>query len=217
MAQTIRELKDQLATAQAKLTEAQNVPAKPVDSGVKPEEVEQYGNDFIDMVTRVARSAATVDPNLVQKVDAVEQRQLKVTRQQFFDSLGRDAPQWESLNTDEGFLSYLDTLDPYTGRQRKEIFDDAYEKLDAWRVANFFNSYAESQQSKSVNSPTPSLADQVVPSGNRSSSPPAGKRVWNNQQIARFYDEVRRGVHTQEEADLIEKDIFAARSEGRLR
>lgn len=218
MAQTIRELRDQLAASQAKVAELQTTTSStPPAPAVKPEEVEQYGAEFIDMVSRVARSATPgADPNLVQKVSAVEEQQRKITRQQFFAELVQNAPQWESLNSDEGFLAYLSGLDPYTGRQRQEIFDDAYEKLDAWRVANFFNSYQVSQQANPDRT-APSLADQVVPSGNRSNTPPPSKMTWTNAKIARFYDEVRRGLHKQEDIDRIEKDIFSAQSEGRLR
>jgi hypothetical protein len=217
MAQTIREMKDQIADLQTKLREAEAKPAAPADAGVKPEEVEQYGKDFIDMVQRVARNATPgVDPNLQAQVKEVTETQRRVARQQFFDQLGREAPQWEALNTDEGFLAYLGGLDPYTGRPRQELFDDAYEKLDAWRIANFFNSYNESRRVE-PESPKPSLADQVVPSANKANKPPPSKKVWTTADVARFYDELRRGVHTQDEAARIEQDIFAAQKEGRLR
>ena len=218
MAQTIRELKDQLLQAQAKITEVQTAaPTSGVPDGIKPEEVEQYGKDFIDMVQRVARNATPgVDSQLQDQVKAVADQQRKISRDQFFDALKREAPQWESLNTDEGFLAHLSGLDPYTGRQRQELFDDAYEKLDAWRIANFFNSYQESRQ-VNPEPPIPSRANQVVPSGNKASTPPPGKKVWTTAEVARFYDEQRRGVHNEESAARIEQDIFAAQKEGRLR
>lgn len=217
MAQTIREMKDQVADLQQKLRDAESKAAAPADAGVKPEEVEQYGKEFIDMVQRVARNATPgVDPNLQAQVKEVTEQQRRVARQQFFDQLGRESPQWESLNTDEGFLAYLGGLDPYTGRPRQELFDDAYEKLDAWRIANFFNSYNESRRVE-PESPKPSLADQVVPSANKANKPPPSKKMWTTSDIARFYDELRRGVHSQDEAARIEQDIFAAQTEGRLR
>lgn len=219
MAQRIRELTEQLATANAKIEEMKTAPAaQPQNSGVKPEEVEQYGKDFIDMVERVARSQRpAVDEKLVEKVEQASERTLKLSREQFFAALTGQAPNWEKLNTDEGFLAYLAGMDPFTGRVRQELFDEAYAQLDSWRVANFFNNYADSLP-KSTEPPRPSLADQVVPSGNRASAPPAGKKTWTTKEVARFYDDARRGtVYTQDEVARIEKDIFAAQREGRLR
>lgn len=217
MAQTIRELKDQVSDLQGKLKEAESKPATNANVGIKPEEVEQYGADFIDMVKRVAQNAAPgVDANLQEQVKQVAEQNRRVVRQQFFEQLGRDAPQWEKLNTDEDFLAYLSGLDPYTGRPRQELFDDAYEKLDAWRIANFFNSFSESRQMEPEPA-KPSRADQVVPSANKAVKPPPSKKVWTTPEIARFYDELRRGVHSEEAAARIEQDIFAAQAEGRLR
>lgn len=217
MAQTIRELKDQVGDLQAKLRDAESKPATTANTGVKPEEVEQYGPEFIDMVKRVAANAAPgVDANLQEQVKQVAEQNRRVVRQQFFEQLGRDAPQWEKLNTNEDFLAYLSGLDPYTGRPRQELFDDAYEKLDAWRIANFFNSFAESRYSEPEPA-KPSLADQVVPTANKAVKPPPSKKMWTTAEVARFYDEVRRGVHSEDAAARIEQDIFAAQSEGRLR
>jgi len=216
MAQTIRDLRDQLASAEQKVASLESTPVATND-GIKPEEVEQYGAEFIDMVKRAAKSATGVDGDVKKQLEQVTEAQRKVARQAFFASLNQDAPQWEQLNTDQDFLNYLAGLDPYTGRPRQELFDDAYEKLDAWRIANFFNSFAQSRQPSAESRP-PSRADQVVPSSTRTASPPSPtKRMWTTEGIARFYDDIRRGKVTEAEAARIESDIFAAQSEGRLR
>lgn len=218
MAQTIRELKDQLFDAQAKIARLEADKAKPPPSPVKPEEVEQYGEDFIDMVKRVARAENPgVDGDVQKQLEQVTQRQRQVARQQFFESLNRDAPQWEKLNSNQAFLDHLAGLDPYTGRPRQELFDDAYEKLDAWRIANFFNAFSESRQQ--VPEPKPrSREDQVVPNASRAGAPPPpAKKMWTTSEVARFYSDVRRGAISDEDAARIESDIFAAQSEGRLR
>lgn len=216
MAQTIRELRDQLATAEQKVASLET-PA-PTNDGIKPEEVEQYGAEFIDMVKRAAKSANGVDGDVKKQLEQVTEAQRRVARQAFFESLNRDAPQWEQLNTDQDFLNHLAGLDPYTGRPRQELFDDAYEKLDAWRIANFFNSFEQSRQPSTESRP-PSRADQVVPSSTRAAQPSAApaKRVWTTEDVARFYDDVRRGKIAEAEAARIESDIFAAQSEGRFR
>ena len=218
MAQTIRELKDQLSKAEEKVTSLEASQASPAPSPIKPEEVEQYGAEFIDMVKRVARAENPgVDGNVKKQLEEVSEQQRRVARQAFFAELNRDAPQWEKLNTDQDFLDHLSGLDPYTGRPRQELFDDAYEKLDAWRIANFFNNFEQSRQPTPV-TPPPSRADQVVPNASRAGAPPPpAKRNWTTQDVARFYADVRRGAISEDEAARIEQDIFAAQAEGRLR
>lgn len=218
MAQTIRELKDQLQEATAKVASLEAAQSNPPPSPLKPEEVEQYGPEFIDMVKRVARAESPgVTPDVKKQLEEVTEQQRRVARQAFFAELNRDAPQWEQLNTDQGFLNYLSGLDPYTGRPRQELFDDAYEKLDAWRIANFFNSFVQDRP-KAPETPPPSRADQVVPNASRAGAPPPpAKKFWTTQEIARFYADVRRGAIDEGEAARIEQDIFAAQTEGRLR
>ena len=215
MAQSIRELKDQLSEAQSR-PEPAAAPSSSND-GIKPEEIEQYGAEFIDMVKRAAKSQQTpADEGLKKQLETITEQQRSVARSQFFESLNRDAPQWEKLNTDQKFLDHLTSLDPYSGKQRQEIFDDAYEKLDAWRIANFFNAFTDTQQPQ-AETPRPSFANQVVPSASKSHSAPPARKIWNTQEVARFYDDVRRGAVNPEQANQIEQDIFAAQSDGRLR
>jgi hypothetical protein len=215
MAQTVRELRDQLAAAEQK---SLSVNVEPVSEGVTPQEVETYGAEFIDMVKRAAKSAAGVDSDVKKQLEKISAAQQKTVRDAFFASLNRDAPNWERLNTDQGFLEYLAGLDPYTGRSRQELFDDAYEKLDAWRIANFFNAFESTGQPRGE-SPPPSRADQVVPSSSRAAQPESAKskKIWTTEDVARFYDNVRRGKIAETEASRIESDIFAAQSEGRFR
>lgn len=220
MAQSIRELKDQLNEANAKVQSLEAAKSSPPPSPIKPEEVEQYGQEFIDMVKRVARAENPgVDGDVKKQLEEVSERQRQVARQAFFAELNRDAPQWEQLNTDQNFLTWLSGLDPYTGRPRQELFDEAYEKLDAWRIANFFNTFGQSQQKEpEPTTPPPSRADQVVPNASKAGTlPPPAKRIWSTQDVARFYADVRRGAINEDEAARIEQDIFAAQADGRLR
>ena len=50
------------------------------------------------------------------------------------------------------------------------------------------------------------------------STDPAKGRIWKNSEIARFYDDDRRGVFKDraEEKRRIELDIFAAQAENRI-
>ena len=221
-AQEVRSLKEKIAGLESKIEELKAAPAQqaPVQK-VKPEEVEEYGEKFYDFVKRAASEVVPNAPTgdvdkLKESVDAVAKQQRQIATTRFFEELGKLAPQWEQLNTDQEFLEWLNGLDAYTGRPRQDLFDGAYGELDAWRVANFFNAYT-GEKPKEPESQTPSLESQVVPSSSRAATPPPSKKFWNTNEVARFYDDCRRGVYNEDEAARIEKDIFAAQAEGRFR
>lgn len=213
MAAEIRQLKEQTQKLEAELNAARNQPSVPPT--VKPEEVERYGEEFVDFTRRVAQSVSPEVGEIKKTVDQLRAEQERLARDRFFSDLATKAPQWETLNTDSGFLAWLAELDPYTGRPRQELFDDAYSRWDAWRVANFFNSYGGTKPAAA--SPKPSLEEQVVPSASRAESPPPAKKVYTVSQVQKFYSDVRNGRYSPDEAGRIERDIFAAQAEGRLR
>ena len=213
----VRSLKEELASLKARLDSQAQTPS-PASQRVKPEEVEEYGEKFYDFVKRAA-SEVVPDTNvneLKQSVEEVRKEQTALARKRFFDELGGLSPEWQTLNEDKGFLEFLSELDPYTGAQRQQLFDDAYGQLDAWRVANFFNAYSAGQ-TKEAPPQKPSLENQVTPKTSGRSAPPQGKKIYTTGEIARFYDDMRRGRFTADEAARIEQDIFAAKAEGRLR
>ena len=68
--------------------------------------------------------------------------------------------------------------------------------------------------------PASELERQVSPGRKRSSGtlPSAEAKTYTHQDIAKFFDEVRRGLYhgKEEERNGIESDIFAAQREGRI-
>ena len=213
----IRSLKAEIAELK-KAAEAKPEPAKQVDNLVKPEEVAEYGEKFVDFVKRAAKEVVPNDVSeLRSTVEELRKTNSQLERKRFFEELAGLSPTWESLNTDKEFLDWLGELDPYTGQQRQSLFDDAYAKLDAWRVANFFNAYNDSLEKKEPPAQKPNLAEQVTPKTTGKTAPPQGKKLYTNAEVARFYDELRRGKISQEDARRIEQDIFAAQAEGRFR
>jgi hypothetical protein len=212
MAAEIRSLKGQLNEALAK---ANNPPAPPT-SKLKPEEVEEYGEKFIDVVKRAAAEVVPEDVGeMKQTVERLKGETLRLSKDRFFSDLTRQAPQWESLNEDRDFLTWLAGIDPFTGQNRQDLFDQATAQMDAWRVANFFNSYG-SEQPAAESEPDP-VAQQVEPPASRVSAPPPGKKIWTTEEIGRFYADVRSRRLNPEDQRRIEADIFAAQTEGRIR
>ena len=214
----IRSLKAEIDGLKQRLDKPSDDPKPEPRSSVKPEEAEEYGEKFVDFVKRAASDAVPSDVNeLKSSVEEMRREQQVLARKRFFGELVELSPQWEQLNEDKAFLGWLGEIDPFSGQQRQSIFDDAYSKLDAWRVANFFNGYSESQKAQEPPPPKPSLDSQITPKVTARTTAPPAKKVYSTADVARFYDDMRRGRYTNEEAARIESDIFAAQAEGRFR
>jgi hypothetical protein len=189
---------------------------------VRPEEVEQYGQDFVDFVGRVAQSVAApaaqkVDNSqLEQRVARSEEIASAALRRQFFNDLTDKVPDWEQLNTDAGFLKWLDSVDPLTGTPRQVLFDDAYDKLDLHRVSAFFTSFSGNVGAAPRGAAPPQ--SMVTPTTMRGASDvPQGKKIWTQREIGSFYNDMRTGRINPEDAARTEHEIFAAQNEGRVR
>lgn len=213
-------LKEQLASK----------PAAPNRLEFTQEEREQYGDDLLALVDRIAsQRAASVAPQAVGQVDLtpVQERMqrlekfVEVTAEEaFFRDLGTLVPHYKAQNVDTGFVNWLAEVDPLAGKPRQALFDEAYNALDVNRIAAFFKAFPYQATVARTSTNQPTLEQQVAPEQNRSAPPaPAGKKQWTRGEIQQFYTDVRRGVFQKnlDEMARIEQDIFAAQQEGRVR
>ncbi len=218
---------------------------------VKDEEIREYGADLIDVVRRAAQEAVLpeLDRRIDQRVQPVAQRVESVANQAsstaqrivkqdqaaVHDMLTDQVPNWKQLDTDDGFINWLDQKDPFSGRVRGEMLNEAYRAHDAPRVVAFFKSYlnehaavtppasgapAASQDA----SPQQRLEDMVVPGAPKAGAAGAqdganNKRIWSRAEISKFYHDKQQGLYRGDpaKAKAIEADIFSAQREGRIR
>ncbi len=209
---------------------------------IKDEEVKAFGADLIDVVRRVAREeiAPAMDPikSVMDRVPQIEKQVSGVTaravvndRQKFLGYLSDNAPEWTRLNEDEQFLDWLDQTDPFSGRVRIDLLKHAEASHDGPRAVAFFKAYQKEHATVTPPAPTPSAAagtpkkleDFVAPgapkSGAGGTPNEAGKRIYTKAEIGAFYDAVRRGFYRNkaDEQRRIERDIFVAQTDGRVR
>lgn len=209
---------------------------------VKDEEVRDFGEDLFDFVTRAAKQAvlpeveARLQP-VAQKVEQVSQsaahaaaETAETKRERVHALLDREVPKWRELNEDDAFLTWLGQADAFSGKVRGELLSEAYGLHDGPRVVSFFKGFLN--ENAIVTPPTPapapagsqkSLEEFVAPGtakpGTTGAPNEAGKRTWTEAEIGRFYADVRAGKFRSNPARQaeIERDIFAAQAEGRVR
>jgi hypothetical protein len=146
---------------------------------------------------------------------------------------------WQRLNHDPNFIQWLQEIDPFSGVSRYVMLNHAYSGGDADRTGRFFKAYMREHTDRNPppSSPPqtyngangyvdtgqpPRLEDFAAP-GRASRATPGGgapeKRIWTNRDITAFYEDRTRGKYRgrEDEAERLERDIFDAASEGRVR
>lgn len=200
---------------------------------ITEQDKEAFGPDLIDLIERATEAKVSTfrerESQLVSQVNELKARLGDVTERQvvsdkdrFLASLGQQVPDWESLNVNQGFLSWLQEVDPVYGLPRQVALTSAYENLDVARVASIFKTYqslttpAQAPKSKT----NQELQRQVAPTRSRTTTEPAdaaNQKIWTESEIAGFYNDYRRGLIDANDAARIENEIAAAASEGRVR
>ncbi len=234
---------------------APSAPAQTGDKLVKDEEVKSFGADLIDVMRRVVREElhphmqrlAPVSQRVAQveqTVKGVSEKVVQNDQQKFMTYLAEHAPNWNELNTNEDFLSWLDQVDPYTGSKRQDLMDQAANALDGPRVVAFFKGF---QNEHAAVSPPAGSAPPAPPAAPAATAQPAAtpnpldrfvapgaaragaagtpneaqKRIWTAAEINDFNMRresfVRRGKKVPDNLVQMEREIAAAAAEGRVR
>lgn len=165
-------------------------------------------------------------------------------RRQMLADLGEAVPDWEKQNEDEKFLAWLDEEDLISGRIRMEMLAEAYQKADALRLIAIFKGFQkenvvvnpedepsdetpEKTPAEKSKSPEQPLEDLVAPgtpkTGSTGAQNESGKKVWTQKEITEFYAYKNEFIKKNPEAELpekvilLERDLFKAQSEGRIK
>lgn len=212
-----KELKSRLEQLESEMTQLK---AKPPEPLVKQEEIDEYGEGLIDVARRIAQEELAKKQNeidaLKSQINQISTATTNTAKNDFFRSLDAIAPEWKQINEDPAFLKWLDEVDELTGEQRQSLLSKAEASRDAALVGKFFTLFKKTSSSWAANSNN-ALEQQVVPPTNKAPDTPPSKKVWTRGEIAEFYDRMRRGVVSDNDAIAIEADITAASIEGRIR
>ena len=231
----VREMQTQIQQliADKAAVEATKVEQKQVvESLITEQDKEAFGPDLIDLIERATESKVGTlrerEAQLVQEIKelkgqlgSVSERQVVSDKDRFLVGLGQQVSDWEALNVDQGFLAWLQQVDPVYGVPRQAALSNAYEVLDVTRVANIFKAYKQTlPQTPAPSKAKQELQRQVAPTRTRSTTTPSDNvndKIFTNQDIEQFYNDWRRGFYDEQEAADMEKQIHTAIAEGRIR
>lgn len=233
-------LLSQVPVAQAP-TPAADVPAElRAENFLRPEEITEYGQEFLDVVGRKAKSEllpelASVKQQLKQISNMLEGN-AKVTkasaRSMMHTALDGALPEWKEINVAPEFHSWLALPDDFSGAIRHDLLKTAYEQNNAPRVLAFFNGFLAHEaalspaitaepdhQAQPEKIPLETLAAPGRAKTAAGGNPPVEKPTFTHAQIATFYTDVNRGAYRgrDDEKVRLEQAIFAAQRDGRIR
>lgn len=238
--QQIADLKEQLQSKPKAEVEAPR-------NTFTPEEIADYGEDLLDIMGRKAREIVETEyqptinqlngqiTELQQRLGETRQTVQKVETNEVFAYLDREVADWRKVNVDPAFHEWLDNIDPYSGKTRKALMIEAFDRKNAHQVKAFFDGFNKENAAIIPNStdPTPSgqggtesgstlnLGNYVAPGAGRSggaADAPTNRRIWKSTEISSFYSDVQKGRYRNRPEDKarIEADIIAATREGRV-
>jgi len=199
----------QLMQDMSKQQKAQSAPPEDplvtdADRSVVGDEVAAFVQRVVD--TAVKRTTRTLEERLDQLEASLGQTQQTAgvsAQHSFIERLAKAVPDWEALNTDPMFLSWLDV-----SPTRKGQFEAAASQFDADAVAVYFTAY---KAENGVQAPTSKPKPQKRAQGTRS----APKKTWTRPEIIDFYATGRARL-SADEYTRTERDIFDAQREGRV-
>jgi hypothetical protein len=214
----------ELAALKAELARAKEAPPPdPQAKLIKPEEIEQYGEGFFDMVQRAAEEKFGAErtqlmntiAELTAKVDTVVATGESNSKASFYSELTRLAPDWKTVDENQAWRTWLAEYDPDARRQRQDLLNDAMASGEADYVAKLIAKWKLTQRS----APAPNLETMTTPSTSRSTSTPTPVkgRTWTSAEVDQFYHDYAKGKISETEGARIEQDIALAVQDGRYR
>lgn len=232
-----------LASALARIADLEAAPPArtpdPRERLISPEEENDYGRELLDVVGRKAKEEVLPEvtelrkyiKTLEQRLENVDTTVRQTGKSGFYSALDGAVAEWRNLNEDERFLDWLQLPDPYSGVIRQELLNSAVERLDAPRAARFFKGFLAEEAAlvPQIPSPPPTprpavdLKDLAAPGRAKTAATttplPAEKPIYTSAQISKFYADVAAGRYRGRDAEKerLERDIFEATREGRIR
>lgn len=151
----IKQMADQITNLQNVLATVNSTPAPVRNSELQfksllsPEEVSEYGEEFLGVVGKKAQEAATpLVQELKNEIDALKQQVGRVggsiaqnARENMFGQLDQSGMPWREVNNDPRFLQWLALPDTYSGVIRHNLLKAAWERNDTPRAAAFFQGF----------------------------------------------------------------------------
>ena len=245
---TIGEMQEQMTQLGNELLHLQRMPPQSRQQEPPPlpnapsyltqEDVQNYGNELIDVTQRAALHAIAPHlMNLEQQNAELQARLAKDTRRILDQQVELAVPNYRDIDRDPRWHRWLLGVDVLSGRVRQQLLNEAISAAQAPRVISFFRGFLNEEVATGHNEPAPASHQPAAPreaaiplsslaapgrarpaTGGDASLPPE-RPIYTRAQIRDLYSAHRKGAYVGREAEWARQDadIIAAGREGRIR
>jgi hypothetical protein len=178
-------------------------------------DVQNYGPELVDFSQRAAVHA--VAPQLAQlgqQSQELMRRLALETRARLDREVEAAVPNYREIDEDPRWHQWLRQVDPYNGRIRQELLNDAIAARSAVRAVAFFRGFMREVGQTSAAPVFDWGPGQVL---ERTRPRPQG-RIYSRDEVKRLYELHRKGKFIGREAEWnrLEWEIIRAGREGRI-
>jgi len=248
---------DQISQLQATVGDLQRQATRPppkddpasFEKLITDKELSDYGPELLEVMGKKAKEEfAPLISRMQGRIDELEgqvrgttREVVKSARQKMCETLNEQCPEWQELNEDPNFISWLQLPDRFSGAIRNDLLNAANERNDSPRVLAFFQGYLEEaarlpavaeQGLPHTPGQLPAVASAQAPQSyakvpleslaapgrakNTAAPAPVEKPIISRAQVSAFYANKAAGRYTTAEGDRLEAMIWDAKNEGRI-
>lgn len=237
MSSQIASLQSLMASMQQPVTPETPHELRP-QSLLTPEEVSEYGSEFLGVVARRAKEELNPEvaalrgqiSKLEQQFKGNAEQNAAKARFEMEANMDRALPQWRDINVMPEFHSWLALPDMYSGAIKHDLLRAAYAQSNSPRVLSFFKGFLDQEAAYVPQGQEPppagngklSLEAFAAPGRAKTSATtnvPVEKPIITTAQISQFYADSAAQKYRGREAEKnrLEAMIFEAQREGRIR
>lgn len=190
--------------------------------------VDEYGDGFVQALRVLAREEAQkVAPEAMKpyadQVEFMAQAQQQNALDRFVSDLSSSVPDWEQMNYDEGFMSWLGAQTvPYTNTPLATVLREAAANYDSKTTIQIFQDYKQQvAPTTPTTPPKPKPKPDVAPPASRTSAPPpttpTEKKIWTQAEIRDLSNQYLRKAISKADYEKVQAEINQAIVDGRVR
>jgi hypothetical protein len=200
---------------------------------VTSQDDDKFGSDLIDVMRRVFRDETRAFEKRMQaaesflqkfapqmeRVGRVEAEVAQTREERFWGELNQAVPEWEKVNADPRFHTWLSEYDPVAGRTRQDSLNEGQTKLDSRRVVALFKLFKDGPgKAPEPKNKQPELTRQVAPSRTSTVAvPPSQDRAYTGADYAYWLDPRRMNDTDVARVVAMKAELERAYSEGRIK